>query len=149
MVEPSLLHQELSEALLNLFDKFESSPVYIIYFIGLCYGIYACCLKSGKFPLDLELNKSLPVIGTPKRVSWIIPGIRTRVESWTSSHIWVQNGYEKFSTNGLAFILKLWDGDVTFLPRKYLDEVKNASDGDLMDTVGQVSLICFSCQIDN
>jgi len=142
MVEPSLFLREISEFLLGLFNEPQLSPLYIIYIVGLCYGIYACCLKSGTSPLDLELNKSLPVIGTPKIFSWVIPGIRTRLESWRSSHIWIQDGYERFSMNGLAFILRLWDGDVTFLPRKYLDEVKNASDGDLMDTIGLVSRDC-------
>lgn len=140
MLNSSELLGKFSESLVDLFHEIRSSPIYILYLAGLCYGLYACCLRSSTFPLDLELNKALPVVGTPKRYSWVLPGIRTRFESWRSSHIWVQDGYERFSRNGLAFYLRLWDGDVTFLPRKYMDEVKNASDGDLTDTVGPVGI---------
>lgn len=95
--------------------------------------LYLMFSQPSAQPFDTTTKSPFPTLGVSSRLAWFFPALRARLTSYVYSHLWIQDGYQRFSKQGEPFMVYMPDYDLTILPLQYLNEVKNASEDDIVD----------------
>lgn len=98
-------------------------------------------------PIDNTSKRPLPLVGGPSTLPWLLPRLRSQYSSFVYARDWAEQGWSRFGAYDNPYQVQTWSEAITLLPFKYTTEIKNMSEGVMLDQNVNVRLVYYASVI--